>query len=93
MFKLSRAFEPQALANTAWGSAKTGFLQRLLSTEIAVEALLRIDEFNAQELANTMVWAFATAGVMAQALFEAQNLLNMVWAVACTGWQQNQVFL
>ena len=53
-----------------------------------------------------MVWAFAMAGVTAPRLFEAvaaeavirvaeltmQELANIVWAFACAGWQQNQIF-
>ena len=61
--------------------------------------------FNSQDMANT-IWAFATAGVADQTLFEAiavealrkihefkpQNLANMIWAFACAGWQQTQTF-
>ena len=55
----------------------------------------RLDEFNAQNLANT-AWAFATAGQLDEALFaalaraaeprlgefNAQELANTVWAFA-----------
>ena len=58
------AFEPQHLANTAWGFAKTDFIDRLLFVAIAAEALKRIVNFNSQNMANA-VWAFATAGVKA----------------------------
>jgi len=56
-------------------------------------------------MANT-VWAFATASVSADQLFEAvaadvprridefnaQDMANTVWAFACVGWEQHQIF-
>eukprot|EP00634_Sargassococcus_sp_CCMP2135_P002062 CAMPEP_0198674468 /NCGR_PEP_ID=MMETSP1467-20131203/97930_1 /TAXON_ID=1462469 /ORGANISM="unid. sp., Strain CCMP2135" /LENGTH=271 /DNA_ID=CAMNT_0044411363 /DNA_START=1 /DNA_END=816 /DNA_ORIENTATION=+ len=56
-------------------------------------------------MANT-VWAFATAGVAAQLLFEAiaaeaqnrvtdfnaQDMANTVWAFACVGWTGSAIF-
>jgi len=56
-------------------------------------------------MANT-VWAFATASVAADPLFEAvaaevprrinelnaQDMANMVWAFACVGWEHHQIF-
>ena len=89
------AFAPQELANTAWGFAKTDFIERVLFIAIAVEALKRLGDFNSQNLANT-VWAFAKADVAAEALFKAiaaaalrcigefkaQEMANTVWAFA-----------
>ena len=46
------------------------FIERLLFNAIAEAALIRIVDFNSQEMANT-VWAFATAAVSAQELFNA----------------------
>ena len=53
-----------------------------------------------------MVWAFATAGVAADSLFKAvaveaprridefnaQDMANTLWAFACVGWKQYQIF-
>ena len=60
----------------------------------------RLDQFNAQELANT-AWAFATVGQLDAQLFKmlakmaerrldelnAQNLANTAWAFATVGQQ------
>jgi len=65
----------------------------------------RLNEFNSQDLANT-VWAFATAGVEAPQLFEgiaaetgsrlkefnSQNLANMAWAFATAGVEAPELF-
>ena len=53
-------FEPQQIANSVWGCAKTGFTDQRFFKAIAEEASRRIREFNPQQMANT-VWAFATA--------------------------------
>ncbi|MEM7519348.1 MAG: hypothetical protein AAF368_20795 [Planctomycetota bacterium] len=72
---------------------------------IACEAGRRINEFNAQGMANT-VWAFATAGIAAQLLFEAiaeevrrrivefnaQNMASTVWAFATAGTRAHSLF-
>jgi len=65
----------------------------------------RLDQFNAQELANT-AWAFATVGQQDEQLFQAlarmaerrldefnaQELANMAWACATVGQQDEQLF-
>ena len=93
-FRLSR-FEPQHIANSAWGFAKTGSTKRRLFEAIAAEVPRRVVDFNSQELANT-AWAFATSGVAAPHLFEAiaaeatsrisefnaQGIANTAWAFA-----------
>ena len=65
----------------------------------------RLDQFNAQELANT-AWAFATVGQQGEQLFKvlakmaeqrldqfkAQDLANMAWAFATVRHQHEQLF-
>ena len=65
----------------------------------------RIDEFNAQELANN-AWALATVGQHDEKLFKAvarmaerrldkfsaQDLANTAWAFATVGQQDEQLF-
>ena len=63
-------FEPQGIANCAWGCAKIGITNPRIFEAVAAEVPRRIGEFNAQEMANP-VWAFATASVSADQLFEA----------------------
>jgi len=63
-------FDPQAIANSVWGCAKTGFTDQRFFKAVAAEVPRRIGEFNAQAMANT-VWAFATASVAADPLFKA----------------------
>ena len=91
------------LANVAHGVAKCGLqvtVVRPLFVAVAEAAVRRgLDRFNPQNLANT-VWAYATAGVAADALYAAvaeeavrsrlarfnpQNLANTVWAYATAG--------
>ena len=73
------AFQPQEIANTAWGFAKTDFIERPLFLAIVAAALTRLGKFNPQELANT-VWAFAMGGVAAETLFEAVAV-EAVWQI------------
>ena len=62
-------FEPQEIAKSAGGCAKTGFTDPRFFEAIAVEASRRIQKFNPQDMANT-VWAFATR-VVADPFFKA----------------------
>jgi len=57
------AFDPQALANTAWAFARCGLTNRALLTAIASQAIKLIsdDAFADQNLVNT-AWAIATLG-------------------------------
>ena len=98
-------FEPQEIANSAWGCAKIGITDQRFFKAVAEKASRRIHAFNPQAMANT-VWAFATARVAADTLFKAvaaevprrigefnaQNMTNMVWAFACVGWEGRNLF-
>ena len=54
-------FEPQAIANSVWGCAKTGTCEPRFFEAVAAEVPRRIGEFNAQDMAS-MVWAFDCVG-------------------------------
>ena len=89
----------RGLANIALGAAtavaKMSQLDEELFAALALEAQLRVSEFNPQELANT-AWAFAKVGQEDKQLFaalakkvllqvsefNAQNVANTAWAFA-----------
>ena len=92
--------KPIELARTTWAIGKIGGGNRPPWTAIwrglAAQSIGMLDQFNAQDLANT-VWAFATAGHVSPALCDAvekeavhgglreftpQALANTVWAFA-----------
>ncbi|KAG8465191.1 hypothetical protein KFE25_012554 [Diacronema lutheri] len=89
---------PRNLAGVPYGIARLGYVPaHETMRRVAAEAAPRLDEFNSQELSNTML-AFATAGVhvpdfferVAQAAgsaerirtFNEQELANTAWAFA-----------
>ena len=53
-----------------WAFAKLDQLDEKLLVTLARAALLRMSQFNAQEIANT-AWAFATLGYLDENLFAA----------------------
>ena len=86
----------QALSVVPAGQVATvGQQDEQLFNALAKMAERRLDQFNAQELANT-AWAFATVGQQDEQLFKvlakiakqrlnqfnAQGLANMAWALA-----------
>ena len=88
-------FGPQAMSNTAWAYATSGYPAPALFDALANEAVGQLGDFTPQALSN-MVWAFATAGHAHPALFDAvaveaarragdvnpQNLANIAWSFA-----------
>ena len=88
-----------------WAFTTAGIKDQILFDAIAAEALIKIAEFNTQNLSNT-IWAFATAGVRADKLFEViagkamrkngefnlQEMANTIYSLACVGWKQSQIF-
>ena len=66
------SFTAQELVNTAWGFAKTGFIDPKLFAEIARETGPRLGEFTSQGL-TAMAQAFVIAGLASEypCLFEA----------------------
>ena len=81
--------QTQNIANCLWSYAKSGdgtpAVRKELFSELADAASKRVDEFNAQELGNTVrylvgrnaymstaqAWAYATASIAAPELFDA----------------------
>lgn len=61
------AFDPQNLANLAWAFAIFGILNTPLMDAISSQAILKIQQYSTQELANTG-WASHTATVQRQSL-------------------------
>ncbi|KAL4427968.1 hypothetical protein ABPG75_002057 [Micractinium tetrahymenae] len=88
---------PRALANTVWGLAALGDVERLEVGALLLDAVPRhpVDDFQPQELSN-IVWAMGTLGLLREAAvdhllagaeahmdaFIPQALSNMVWACA-----------
>ena len=97
-------FDARVLANVAYGAAgvcksvSVGKFLGELFAAISKEGEWRLDEFNAQDLANTG-WAFATVGQQDEQLFKAlakmaerrldqfnaQELANTAWAFKKAG--------
>ena len=114
---MKRQFGARQLANVAYGGTcvcksigvgKSVDVWKSLSelfAAIAKEAERRLDQFNAQQLANT-AWAFATVGQKDEQLFKAlakmaerrldefnaQGLANTAWAFATVGQKDEQLF-
>ena len=94
------------MANTAWALATLEVRQEELLGAIAGRALVRLEQFNPQNLANT-AWPFATLGVRQEELmgaiagralvrleeFNPQNLANTAWAFAMLGVRQEELAL
>ena len=109
LFYLNLKF-PQALSVAPTGQVATvGRKDEQLFKALAKMAERRLDEFNAQDFANT-AWAFATVATVGQkdeplfnALarmaerrldeFNAQELANTAWAFATVGQKDVQLFL
>jgi len=96
----------RGIANACYGMARLGFAPASATMRLlGAEAMARIEEFDAQGLANT-AWAFATLGVRAPQLFDAitreseqrigsfttQNLANTAWAFAALGVPAPRLF-
>ena len=96
-----RAQRRLGLANTACALATLGVRQERLVGAIAgraLRALLRLEEFNPQEVANT-TWALATLGVQQDELLGARagralvrlGFANTAWAFATLAMRQEEL--
>eukprot|EP00971_Amphidinium_carterae_P166967 3308947-Amphidinium_carterae.1 len=104
---LREEVQARQLVNIIYGVARSGRAQSMLTlTEmLAKKLLLRLEECNAQELANS-AWAFAKAGYLdpefykslariaekRASSFNAQELANTVWAYATVGQSDEELF-
>ena len=114
---MKRYFGARQLANVAYGGTRVWKSVRVgksinfwkssseLFAAIAKEAEQRLDQFNAQGLANT-AWAFATVGQQDEQLFKAlarmseqrlvelnaQELASTAWAFATVRQQDEHLF-
>jgi hypothetical protein len=104
--RVSPRLGARGIANACYGMARLGFEPaRATMHLLGAEAMPRLDEFDAQGLANT-AWAFSTLGITDHQLFEAiareskqhigsfttQNLANTAWAFATRGVPVPQLF-
>ena len=97
------------LANIVYGVTQVftrlSHLDKKLFAELAMAANLRMNEFNAQDIANT-AWAFATLGKMDEKLcaalalaaelrmseFTAHGIASTAWAFAKLGQLDDMLF-